>query len=53
LLLVILVLVVAGLIVGYFVTRRPPRAGEAEEAYLAQADLRRESAQRPIDRSGY
>jgi hypothetical protein len=35
----------------YWITRKPPE-DEAEQAYLAQTDLRRESQRLPIDRSG-
>jgi hypothetical protein len=48
--LVVLLPVVGAFI--YWVTRRG-KPDDAEQAYLAQADIRRERAQLPIDRSGY
>jgi hypothetical protein len=49
-LLIVLLPVIGAL--AYWIARRPT-AKDAEAAYLAQADRRRESKQLPIDRSGY
>ena len=38
--------------IAYWIAR-PAGANAAEDAYLAQADMRRQSKQLPIDRSGY
>ena len=48
--LVILLPVIGSLL--YWLTRRG-KPEDAEQAYLAQADVRRERARLPIDRSGY
>jgi hypothetical protein len=47
----VVVLPVIGSLIYWLTRRGEPDA--AEQAYLAQADLRRERAQLPIDRSGY